>query len=110
VAIEHSAGLEAAPSPGEPGPSRHRIFAIVAVGLFMSSIDATIVATALSAIRDSLRTTINRSALQRLAVAGVVGGVVDRVRVHRLVARRVEDDRRQQLRARPAACRCSPPW
>ena len=59
MAIEHSAGLEAAPSPGEPGPSRHLIFAIVAVGLFMSSIDATIVATALSAIHDSLRTTIN---------------------------------------------------
>ena len=47
VAIEHSAGLEAAPDPREPGPSRHLIFAIVAVGLFMSSIDATIVATAL---------------------------------------------------------------
>jgi EmrB/QacA subfamily drug resistance transporter len=59
VAIEHSAGLEAAPSPGEPGPSRHLIFGIVAVGLFMSSIDSTIVATALPAIHASLRTTIN---------------------------------------------------
>jgi EmrB/QacA subfamily drug resistance transporter len=59
VAIDHSAGLKASPSPGDPGRSRHLIFAIVAVGLFMSSIDATIVATALSAIHDSLRTTIN---------------------------------------------------
>ncbi len=57
--MKHSAGVEAATSPGNPGPSRHLIFAIVAVGLFMSSIDATIVATALSAIHDSLRTTIN---------------------------------------------------
>jgi hypothetical protein len=58
VAIEHSVGLQA-PSAGEPGPSRRLIFGIVAVGLFMSSIDATIVATALSAIHTSLRTTIN---------------------------------------------------
>jgi EmrB/QacA subfamily drug resistance transporter len=58
VAIEHTVGLQA-PSPGRAGPSRHLIFAIVAVGLFMSSIDATIVATALPAIHASLRTTIN---------------------------------------------------
>ena len=47
------------PSAGEPGSSRRLIFAIVAVGLFMSSIDTTIVATALPAIHASLRTTIN---------------------------------------------------
>src|SRR5580700_3192797 len=58
VAIEHSVGLQA-PSAGEPGPSRRLIFGIVAVGLFMSSIDATIVATALPAIHTSLRATIN---------------------------------------------------
>jgi EmrB/QacA subfamily drug resistance transporter len=57
VAIGHSVDLEA--SPGRPGPSRHLIFAIVGVGLFMSSIDSTIVATALPAIHTSLRTTIN---------------------------------------------------
>jgi EmrB/QacA subfamily drug resistance transporter len=58
VAIEHPAGLQA-PSAGEPRSSRRLIFGIVAVGLFMSSIDATIVATALPAIHTSLRTTIN---------------------------------------------------
>jgi hypothetical protein len=58
VAMEHSVGLEA-PSSEEPGPSRHLIFGIVAVGLFMSSIDSTIVATALPAIHASLRATIN---------------------------------------------------
>jgi EmrB/QacA subfamily drug resistance transporter len=58
VAIEHSVGLQA-PAAGEPGPSRRLIFGIVAVGLFMSSIDATIVATALPAIHTSLRATIN---------------------------------------------------
>jgi EmrB/QacA subfamily drug resistance transporter len=58
VAIEHPAGLQAPPA-GEPGSSRRLIFAIVAVGLFMSSIDTTIVATALPAIHTSLRTTIN---------------------------------------------------
>jgi EmrB/QacA subfamily drug resistance transporter len=58
VAIEHPAGLQA-PSAGAPGSSRRLIFAIVAVGLFMSSIDTTIVATALPAIHTSLRTTIN---------------------------------------------------
>jgi len=58
MAIEHSVGV-AVPSPGAPGPSRHLIFSIVAVGLFMSSIDSTIVATALPAIHTSLHATIN---------------------------------------------------
>jgi EmrB/QacA subfamily drug resistance transporter len=58
VAIEHSAGLQA-PSADNPGPSRRLIFGIVAIGLFMSSIDSTIVATALPAIHTSLRATIN---------------------------------------------------
>jgi EmrB/QacA subfamily drug resistance transporter len=58
VAIEHSVGLQA-PSAGEPRPSRRLIFGIVAVALFMSSIDTTIVATALPAIHTSLRATIN---------------------------------------------------
>jgi EmrB/QacA subfamily drug resistance transporter len=58
VAIKHSTELQA-PSTGKPGPSRRLIFGIVAIGLFMSSIDSTIVATALPAIHTSLRTTIN---------------------------------------------------
>jgi EmrB/QacA subfamily drug resistance transporter len=58
VAIEHPAGPQA-PSAGAPGSSRRLVFVIVAVGLFMSSIDTTIVATALPAIHASLRTTIN---------------------------------------------------
>jgi EmrB/QacA subfamily drug resistance transporter len=47
------------PPAGGPGPSRRLIFGIVAIGLFMSSIDSTIVATALPAIHKSLRATIN---------------------------------------------------
>ena len=58
MAIEHSVGRQV-PSAGQPGSSRRLIFAIVAVGLFMSTIDTTIVATALPAIHASLRTTIN---------------------------------------------------
>ncbi len=58
MAIEQPVGVAARP-PGAPGPSRHLIFAIVAVGLFMSSIDSTIVATALPAIHTSLHATIN---------------------------------------------------
>jgi EmrB/QacA subfamily drug resistance transporter len=58
VAIEHPAGLRA-PSAVAPGSSRRLIFVIVGVGLFMASIDSTIVATALADIHTSLRTTIN---------------------------------------------------
>lgn len=58
MAIGDPVGVQA-PSAGEPGSSRRLIFGIVAVGLFMSSIDSTIVATALPAIHASLRTTIN---------------------------------------------------
>jgi len=45
MAIEHQAGLQA-PSAGKPGSSPWVIFVTVAVGLFMSSIDSTIVAWA----------------------------------------------------------------
>jgi EmrB/QacA subfamily drug resistance transporter len=58
VARRDAVGLEA-PSTAKPGPSRHLVFWIVAVGLFMSSIDSTIVATALPNIHTSLRATIN---------------------------------------------------
>ncbi|HEY6492378.1 MAG TPA: MFS transporter [Trebonia sp.] len=58
MAIEDSVGVQAA-TAGNPGPSRRLVFGIVAIALFMSSIDSTIVATALPAIHASLRTTIN---------------------------------------------------
>ncbi|MCL2582406.1 MAG: MFS transporter [Streptosporangiales bacterium] len=58
MAIEHPAGIQA-PVTGKPGVPRRMIFGIVAIGLFMSSVDSTIVATALPAIHASLRTTIN---------------------------------------------------
>ena len=58
MAIERSAGVSA-PSEGQPGSPRRLIFGIVAVGLFMSSVDSTIVATALPAIHTSLHATIN---------------------------------------------------
>ncbi|HEY1625312.1 MAG TPA: MFS transporter [Streptosporangiaceae bacterium] len=58
MAIGHSVGLHGT-SAGTRGPSRRLIFGIVAIALFMSSIDSTIVATALPAIHISLRATIN---------------------------------------------------
>ena len=48
-----------APSDSRAIPSRRIIFAIVAMALFMWSVDAAIVATALPAIHHSLRATIN---------------------------------------------------
>jgi EmrB/QacA subfamily drug resistance transporter len=42
-----------------PGPSRWLVFGIVAIGLFMSTVDLTIVATALPAIHQSLGSTVN---------------------------------------------------
>jgi EmrB/QacA subfamily drug resistance transporter len=58
MAVEQPVSLES-PSAARPASSRRLIFGIVAVGLFMSSIDSTIVATALPAIHASLNTTIN---------------------------------------------------
>jgi EmrB/QacA subfamily drug resistance transporter len=46
---------------GEPPVRRNLIFAIVSIGLFMASIDQTIVATALPAIQHELHTQINWS-------------------------------------------------
>ena len=55
-----SAPLPEAPVLGdEPQPRRTLIFAIVSIGLFMASIDQTIVATALPAIQHELHTRIN---------------------------------------------------
>jgi EmrB/QacA subfamily drug resistance transporter len=50
--------VDGSPTPGR-GPSRGLVFGVVAIGLFMSSIDSTIVATALPAIHRSLRASIN---------------------------------------------------
>ena len=47
---------------GDPDPRRRLIFAVVSLGLFMASVDATIVATALRPIGDSLHSTINWTA------------------------------------------------
>src|SRR6202167_4250345 len=58
MAIEESSRLDQPPA-GRSGPSPHLVFAVVAIGLFMSSIDSTIVATALPAIHQSLHATIN---------------------------------------------------
>jgi EmrB/QacA subfamily drug resistance transporter len=46
---------------GTPSPRRNLIFFIVSIGLFMASIDQTIVATALPAIQKELHTQINWS-------------------------------------------------
>jgi EmrB/QacA subfamily drug resistance transporter len=58
MAIEHPSSLQTS-IDGRPRVPRRLIFGIVAIGLFMSSVDSTIVATALPAIHASLRTTIN---------------------------------------------------
>jgi EmrB/QacA subfamily drug resistance transporter len=52
---------EAGPAGDEPRAGRTLIFAIVSIGLFMASVDQTIVATALPAIQHELHTQINWS-------------------------------------------------
>src|SRR6202042_1566599 len=47
---------------GDPHPRRRLVFAIVSLGLFMASVDATIVAPALHPIGRSLHSTINWTA------------------------------------------------
>ena len=47
---------------GDPDPRRRLVFGIVSLGLFMASVDATIVATALRPIGESLHSTINWTA------------------------------------------------
>jgi EmrB/QacA subfamily drug resistance transporter len=53
--------IPAAPAPAEPLDRRWLVFAIVSIGLFMASIDQTIVATALPAIEHDLHAGINWS-------------------------------------------------
>src|ERR1700743_735218 len=50
-----------APPGAQPKDRRKLIFAIVSIGLFMASVDQTIVATALPAIEKELHATINWS-------------------------------------------------
>src|SRR6202161_3989047 len=53
---------EAAPADaGEPGPRRRLIFAVVAMALFMASVDQTIVATALGTLQHDLHARVNWS-------------------------------------------------
>jgi EmrB/QacA subfamily drug resistance transporter len=68
----------------EPQPGRHVVFAIVSLALMMSSVDQTIVATALGAIQDDLHTAVNWStwtitvyALGRTVVLPVAGRFSD---------------------------------
>jgi EmrB/QacA subfamily drug resistance transporter len=61
-ALTQGPAVAAAGEPaGEPLARRNLIFAIVSIGLFMASIDQTIVATALPAIQRELHTQINWS-------------------------------------------------
>ena len=54
---------EASPADaGEPGPRRRLIFAVVAMALFMASVDQTIVATALGNLQHDLHAAVNWSA------------------------------------------------
>ncbi|HEX6447027.1 MAG TPA: MFS transporter [Streptosporangiales bacterium] len=69
-----------------PHPRRHVILAVVSAALFMSSIDQTIVATALPALHHDLHTTINWSgwtitvySLGRLAIVPLAGRLGDRL-------------------------------
>jgi MFS family permease len=80
VAIEHSIGL-GAPSEGKSGSSRHLIFGIVAVGLFMSSIDTTIVATPIAGkISDELgRRRIFFCAVALFTVASLLCGLATNI-------------------------------
>jgi EmrB/QacA subfamily drug resistance transporter len=57
--VTHSGGVAALEA--EPLDRRKLVFAIVSIGLFMASIDQTIVATALPAIEKELHATINWS-------------------------------------------------
>jgi EmrB/QacA subfamily drug resistance transporter len=52
---------ESQPAAAEPAPRRYLVFAVVSLALMMSSVDQTIVATALRAIQHDLRAQVNWS-------------------------------------------------
>jgi EmrB/QacA subfamily drug resistance transporter len=69
---------------GDPLPGRHRVFGIVSLAILMSSVDQTIVATALGAIQHDLHTQLNWStwtitvyALGRTVVLPIAGRISD---------------------------------
>jgi EmrB/QacA subfamily drug resistance transporter len=59
VSITGEVAETGAPDLGLPAPRRGLIFAIVSIGLFMASMDQTIVATALPALEKDLHTGVN---------------------------------------------------
>jgi EmrB/QacA subfamily drug resistance transporter len=81
---------------GEPHPRRRLVFAIVSIGLFMSAVDTTIVATALHPIGQSLHSTINWTAwtvtiyqlgqIMAMPLAGKISDQFGRKRVYVLAA------------------------
>ncbi len=83
-------------APGSPPVRRNLIFAIVSIGLFMASIDQTIVATALPAIQKELHTQINWSGwtitiyalgqVVAMPMAGKISDMYGRKRVFMLAA------------------------
>lgn len=80
-----------APAPGPPTPHRVAIFAVVATALLMSTLDSTIVATALHTIQHGLHTSINWTSwvitaysvglVLALSLAGKLSGWIGRRRV-----------------------------
>lgn len=69
---------------GDPKPRRHLIFAIVAIALFMASVDQTIVATALNTLQHDLSAPVNWSswtitvyALGQILVMPLAGSLSD---------------------------------
>jgi EmrB/QacA subfamily drug resistance transporter len=81
---------------GEPHPRRRLVFAIVSLGLFMSAVDTTIVATALHPIGHSLHSTINWTAwtvtiyqlgqIMAMPLAGKISDQFGRKKVYVLAA------------------------
>src|SRR5882672_3361888 len=61
-AVEPAVGRADGSAHDEPLPRRQLVFAIVAMALFMASVDQTIVATALTSIQHDLHARVNWSA------------------------------------------------
>jgi EmrB/QacA subfamily drug resistance transporter len=88
VTLRSIATSDAPPSApvvtGEPQPRRYLVFAVVAVALFMASVDQTIVATALPTLQKDLHTQVNWSswtitiyALGQILVMPLAGSISD---------------------------------
>jgi EmrB/QacA subfamily drug resistance transporter len=59
--VSEMPGDDSAAQAGEPQPRRHLVFVVVSIALFMSSVDQTIVATALGSIQHELHAAVNWS-------------------------------------------------